>query len=164
MFAHTYQLAFHRSGLAHSVGTRASRKRRACVDKNGIGGWGPVPDFCRFVKKTIRPKIRYWTLGLRILQLPAYPARPAQPPRQLCSPASSDPWPAPVLSRTTPACLPVPARQPALGFLSMKWGCLSYGVGEFPANSFLETVPYGWEYQTRSMCENFVHRAGRTRS
>ena len=50
VFAHTYQLAFHRSGLAHSVGTRASRKRGACVDKNGIGGWGPVPDFFRFVK------------------------------------------------------------------------------------------------------------------
>ena len=116
MFAHTYQLAFHRSGLAHSVGTRASRKRRACVDKNGIGGWGRVPDFCRFVKKTIRPKIRYWTLGLRILQLPAHLARPAQPPRQLCPPTSSDPWPAP--ARAPP--LPAPAHQPALGFLSMK--------------------------------------------
>ena len=136
VFAYTYQLAFHRSGLAHSVGTRASRKRRACVDKNGIGGWGPVLYFCRLVKKTIRPKIQYWTLGLRILQLPAHPARQAQPPCQLCPSLSSDPWPAPVRSHTTP---------PALGFLSMnvtmKWGCLSYSVGEVQANSFREMVP-----------------------
>ena len=140
VFAHTYQLAFHRSGLARPP-VRAPRKRWACVDKNVISRWGPVPDFCWVVKETIRAKIRYWTLGVRILQLPAHPARPAQPPRQLCPPTSSDPWPAPVRSRTTPACLPAPARQPALGFLSMKWGCLSYSVGEVLANSFRETVP-----------------------
>ena len=44
--------------------------------------------------------------------LPAHPARPAQPPRQLCPPTSSDPWPAPVRSRTTPACLRPPASLP----------------------------------------------------
>ena len=99
MFAHTYQLAFHRSGLARPP-VRAPRKRRARVDKNGISRWGPVPDFCWVVKETIRAKIRYWALGVRILQLPAHPARPAQPPCQLCPSLSSDPWPAPVHSRT----------------------------------------------------------------
>ena len=62
MFAHTYQLAFHRSGLARPP-VRAPRKRWACVDKNGISRWGPVPDFCWVVKETIRAKIRYWTSG-----------------------------------------------------------------------------------------------------
>ena len=98
------------------------------------------------------------------MQLPTHPARPAQPPRQLCQPTSSDPWPVPVRSRTTPACLPAPAHQPASGFLSMKWGCLSYSVGEVPANSFREPVPQGWEYQPHSMFQNFVQRAGRKRS
>ena len=120
VLAHTYQLAFHRSGLA-LLPVRAPRKRWACVDKNGISRWGPVPDFCWVVKETMRAKIRYWTLGVRILQLPAHPARPTQPPRQLCPPTS--------------------ARQPALGFLSMKWGCLSPSVGELPADIFRETVP-----------------------
>ena len=128
-------ISWHSTGPGWPV--RAPRKRLACVDKNVISRWGPVPDFCWVVKETIRAKIRYWTLGVRILQLPAHPARPAQPPRQLCPPTSSDPWPAPVLvgSRTTPA------HQLALGFLSMKWGCLSYSVGEVLANIFRETVP-----------------------
>ena len=113
MFAHTYQLAFHRSGLARPP-VRAPRKQWACVDKNGISRWGPVPDFCWVVKETIRAKIRYWTLGVRILQLPAHPARPAaQPalPTDILQPLAS------TCTQPHHPCLPACLRPPA----SLPW-------------------------------------------
>ena len=89
--------------------------RKQYVPKSGTGPWGS--GFCN--------------CPLTLLDRPSRPASSAHP---------RPPTPGQRPSAAAPPLL-APARQPALGFLSMKWGCLSYSVGEVLANSFRETVP-----------------------